>query len=385
VTDDPVAEARAAPLHKAFAALGFAPPRGRWNRAGDTAMPCPICGGRDRFAVNPKKGVWNCRGAAGGRDAIGMAAHLLGLDVRTRDGLLAAAHAVLRRSPDRETERPRQMQAAPARDDDNEYRARERAKADGKWRRGRPLANTAAGQYLALRCGIGAADLPKLHIRALERETLWDATGDAPSAAHEGPAMVGAFVDVRGEVIGCHLTWIDLHHPSKFRPPLPVTKKMRGSKKGGLIPLAGGRNAPRWVAGEGIENVLVVGAAEGFRADTFYCAAGDLGNLAGPAEREGGMAHPTLRGPNGRPAHVPSPVPRADQAPPHAATEAMWIDAHARESLLVADGDSEMLATAAMMARARSRLSVEGRKVTVVWPPAGMDFCDVLAGAGVGE
>ncbi len=37
------------------------------------------------------------------------------------------------------------------------------------------------------------------------------------------------------------------------------------------------------VVGEGIETVLGFARFDGFRADTFYCAAGDLGNLAGKA------------------------------------------------------------------------------------------------------
>ena len=48
----------------------------------EQAMPCPQCGGKDRFALNTAKNKWNCRGGStGGNDAIGMAAHILGLDV----------------------------------------------------------------------------------------------------------------------------------------------------------------------------------------------------------------------------------------------------------------------------------------------------------------
>src|SRR5277367_4083808 len=43
------------------------------------AGPCPACGGVDRFSVNIKKGIFNCRGANGG-DTIAMAQHALGLD-----------------------------------------------------------------------------------------------------------------------------------------------------------------------------------------------------------------------------------------------------------------------------------------------------------------
>ena len=41
--------------------------------------PCPQCGGDDRFAVNPKEGVWNCRGCGVGGDVIQLVQHLDGV------------------------------------------------------------------------------------------------------------------------------------------------------------------------------------------------------------------------------------------------------------------------------------------------------------------
>ena len=43
--------------------------------AGEYVGPCPVCGGKDRFGVNIKKQVWNCRGCGKGGDAIGLAQH----------------------------------------------------------------------------------------------------------------------------------------------------------------------------------------------------------------------------------------------------------------------------------------------------------------------
>ena len=39
--------------------------------------PCPACGGTDRFAINTRKRVFNCRGAEGG-DTIAMVEHITG-------------------------------------------------------------------------------------------------------------------------------------------------------------------------------------------------------------------------------------------------------------------------------------------------------------------
>jgi hypothetical protein len=40
--------------------------------------PCPVCGGRDRFAINTVKQVWNCRGCVRGGRAISLARHVTG-------------------------------------------------------------------------------------------------------------------------------------------------------------------------------------------------------------------------------------------------------------------------------------------------------------------
>ncbi|MCQ0986418.1 primase-helicase zinc-binding domain-containing protein [Jiella marina] len=232
-------------------------------------------------------------------------------------------------------------------------------------------------------------------------------------AIFEAPAMVLPFVDPSGAVVGCHLTFLDPHGP-KGRPSVWLravtvsgksageesveklpTKKMRGTKKGGLIPLTGfvARDGlilpdparPRLVIGEGIENVLAVAVSEDCPADTIYAAAGDLGNLAGRAA--GTFPHPTLKNKGGKaPLRVAGPEPKPDE-PPDAACQA---PASVTEILLVADGDSEIVATAAAMMRAESRLSVcphpepvegrgqAGRTVATAWPPQGADFCDVL-------
>ena len=42
--------------------------RGKVERVG----PCPNCGGHDRFAINIRKQVWNCRGCHKGGDRIAL-------------------------------------------------------------------------------------------------------------------------------------------------------------------------------------------------------------------------------------------------------------------------------------------------------------------------
>ena len=42
--------------------------------------PCPKCGGTDRFAINRKEQVWNCRGCDKGGDGIALVMHIQGCD-----------------------------------------------------------------------------------------------------------------------------------------------------------------------------------------------------------------------------------------------------------------------------------------------------------------
>jgi hypothetical protein len=45
--------------------------------------PCPKCGGTDRFSINTKKQVWNCRGCGVGGDTIALVRHLDNVDFIT--------------------------------------------------------------------------------------------------------------------------------------------------------------------------------------------------------------------------------------------------------------------------------------------------------------
>lgn len=418
-----VAEARLVTIAEAAVRLDLKFIKGR----SEHAQPCPVCGGTDRFAFNPKKSVWHCRGAGvGGHDAIGMAAHALELDLKRRDGFLAACSAVTGRDVPEGGERESDADRATrlARLDSLKLKhyedmARDQASADD-WRererdKARGIVNAAlfldgrdeASRYLNHR---GCQVPGDRWLRVSPSQTYWHGQDDrgSPVSLYEGAAMVAPFIDLAGTIIGCHLTWIALGRPPKYRPdlfaltregakaglaewrfgdphpdvagglyePLP-TKKMRGSKKGGLIPLCGRLDAERWVGGEGIENGLAFAGWEDFRPDTFYFAAGDIGNLSGPADPASRFAHPTLTKPdrNGheRPVMVAGPVPKRDRAP----DDIMPVAAHVRELVLLGDGDSEPVWTAAAVARARAAHHAPGRTILTVWPPRGRDLSDL--------
>lgn len=399
--DEFIEHARGVSIADAAIALGLK----IHGRKQEHAQACPACGGHDGFAFNTQKNKWNCRhSGAGGNDAIGMAAHINGLELKRRDGFLAACALVtgmpVPAGGDQETVADRQARlerldaikkknaaknAATEKQAEN-YREVERNKARGLYDRADFLSSSSTSMgrdYLLARCGGFAPDWEWLRIS--ENVTYWH----NKEAIYEGAAMIAPFMDIAGDLIGCHITWLDMKVADKFRPALKdpataellPTKKMRGSKKGGIIPLSGEMEATRWVGGEGIENGMAVAACENFRADTFYFAAGDLGNLSGPSDPASRFAHPYLtkadKNKKERPVMVAGAEPKKDQA----ADDAMFVLAHVTELVLLADGDSEPIMTAAAMGRARARLSLPNRKIAIAWPPRGLDFAELATGA----
>jgi hypothetical protein len=73
--DDLIERARAVDILAVAARYGA---QLRSHGGGEYAGPCPVCGGRDRFAVNTKKRIWNCRGCQKGGDAIALVQHIIG-------------------------------------------------------------------------------------------------------------------------------------------------------------------------------------------------------------------------------------------------------------------------------------------------------------------
>lgn len=462
--DDFIERARDVPIAEAAKRLGMAFKR----RGSEHPQPCPACGGKDRFSFNTDKNLWNCRGSAGGADAIGMAAHVMELDLNRRDGFLEACAAVLgeqipegatgeseedraaRQQRIAERQRQAEADAAERRKKQIDFRERERGKARGIYLHAVPIDRPPRGPHVRAYLARRGAGVPvDGWLRWAAELTYWHGEDELgrPAALYSGPAMVAPFIvpasssphggedgkarrgpkgaeataapgegypltkdrqplagapgavlysPPRGEdgaeiapgwfIVGCHITWIDLARSPKFRPLLadPVTgellptKKMRGTKKGGLIPLAGNPFARRWAGGEGIENVLAIARAERFRTDTFYFAAGDLGNLAGPADPASAFPHPTLTKIDAkgreRPVMVQGPVPKPDSD-----GDAIPVPGHVTELLLVGDGDSERVATASAMARAKRRYHRPGRLIPLIWPRAGSDFAQLMA------
>src|SRR5262245_20881394 len=76
----------------------------RLKRVGSELVgPCPVCGGRDRFGVNTRKQIWNCRGCAKGGDILDLVQHLdgvrLGEAVKSLTGMSPRSTSPTRPTP----------------------------------------------------------------------------------------------------------------------------------------------------------------------------------------------------------------------------------------------------------------------------------------------
>jgi putative DNA primase/helicase len=104
--------------------------------ATERAGPCPLCGGTDRFAVNSKLQVWNCRGCGKGGKAIDLVMHVHGVDFREAVAFLSGENT----APKPALVRP----AAGPRTDNGDNQE----KALALWRQRRPIVGTVAETYL---------------------------------------------------------------------------------------------------------------------------------------------------------------------------------------------------------------------------------------------
>ena len=262
--EDPrLEEARAIPVSEVAARLDV-PGLRRWGA--ELVGPCPACGGTDRFAINDRRGVYNCR-ACGGGDGLSLVRLVLGCDFRAALTWLcgdAAAEVDPELAACRRREREAQ-EAARAREADR-YRRAAIDRARGIWAAGRPAAGTPVQRYLELR-GVGPAAIggmpealryhPDLPYRHKPKGGEW-------ITVHRGPAMLAGILAPDGALIGVHRTWLDLgaengkaalRHEDEALP----AKKVEGSMKGGAIRLIahpGGGRAETLVMGEGIETTL---------------------------------------------------------------------------------------------------------------------------------
>lgn len=102
--DAMVAVARSIRLESEIVRRGIKLAPGGAERCG----PCPVCGGTDRFSINVKKQVWNCRGCATGGDVIALVQHIDAFGFKEAVEMLAgpAPGLAAKRQPKAESSAP---------------------------------------------------------------------------------------------------------------------------------------------------------------------------------------------------------------------------------------------------------------------------------------
>ena len=362
---------------------------------GELVGPCPVCGGTDRFAINLRSRVFHCRGAAKGGDVIAMVQYLAGsnfmaacedLTGRPPPGAREAETPAERRErEERQARRAAEIEAAAARRAASEayQREAERKRAFELWGEGIRIPGTPAAAYLAAR-GIEHVDGVRLRF-AETSYWVWSAPARAFIRAGRFPTMLAAITSpATGRFAAIHMTYLDPAAPRKATVAHPDTgeiepsKKIRGSKRGGVIALVGDGTATRLVMAEGIETTL--SAREAFlrrgRAldGVAFWAGFDLGNI-------GGAALDSVPHPDG--------LQRADKAgrmrsvkigsaEPDLSKPGIELPDRFADVVLIRDGDSEPRETDNTLRRGATRWRRPGRRLAIYGAPPGLDLNDQL-------
>ncbi len=354
--DARLAEAKLIPIMEIAERLGIADLK-RGGR--EWVGPCPVCGGRDRFGINPDQGVWNCRHCGAG-DGIKLVSHVLGCDFKgALSWLMGEAGVDL--DP---AEAARRAQAEKRRD---------AAIADARaiWNSCKPATGTPVSAYLRLR-GLPdwIADAPPPALRFHPALPYMVPSGDGRSyiEVHRGPAMVAGCLGPDGRLTAVHRTWLDMTrakgkvkilHDGVEQP----AKKIWGSKKGTAIRLthARGDQVNTLVMGEGIETTLTACAADAYPGAAYWAGV-DLGNMSGQR---------IIRGDGMKYAGIPDLHDDEAFLPPPWVT---WL-------VFVQDGDSEpKLTRAKLLAGLRRARATSPRlkRISIVHPGEGRDLNDII-------
>lgn len=359
---------------------------------------CPMCGGgtdakgkkrkADGFAVNPTKGVFNCRRGGVGGDVIAMVMHAKGVSFHEACELITGEPPPARGSVITEETRRKseELQAEAAErerrriEDDNIYRQREIRTVRDIYKYAHAFEGSSAEIYAGIR-GLVFPPAPADRAAPIKCVEAMPYHVDKDTVVHRGPAMVAPIINADREFQGLHFTYLDLtSEKGKLRleyegEPLDA-KKSRGSKKGNFIALSGPVAPSFLVIGEAIEKTTAVYMAlastgRDMSVSAFWSAC-DLGNLAGAAAAT--VVHPTLKTAKGRPIKVGGDVPDIE-------ITAIVIPDSVTDLVLLGDSTSDPFSTRLAMSRAAARYVRPGRTVRIAWAPEDVDFDDLLRDA----
>ena len=350
---------------------------------------CPLCGGgrtSARFEIRGQK--WVCAVCCRGGNVIGLVQAACQLRFRAAIDWLGGSRLI----DEREQESLRHKRAAQERvsaEQEAAQRERRRIRAYEIWRSGEALSRESAAGLMAEAYLIGRAIEPahlekasgaRLALRVHDHLSFYHVGADHKQRIlHKGPALLAAMIRPDGRFGAVHMTWIDPAQPGSKariideRGAIVSAKKMLGQKRSAHIALLGHAEPRRLFVGEGIETVLSVAVALAIagdlRVDDAFWAAGDLGNLGGPARQV--IAHPFLLNPRGLALHVPG-------FEPDLAQEALRIPDCVSELILLGDGDCDRFTAQACLQRAAKRHAKAGRLIRIAFAAEGTDYNDML-------
>ena len=159
------------------------------GRGVDKYGPCPVCGGTDRFSINTRKGLFNCRKCCVGGDVIALVQHLDGCDFPTAIDILTG-ETIARRQPLISSEELRRQRERREREQREDERRRTISAlriwdSAGDWR------GSDGDAYLRNRC-IDVAEIPR------EADIRWHPACTWETGVH--PCLVVLLTDaVSGE------------------------------------------------------------------------------------------------------------------------------------------------------------------------------------------
>lgn len=370
--EDWIARARAVSIEDAAAFVGavLKPPS-----APERCGPCPFCGGTDRFSINTRKQVFNCRGTEGGNGPVDLVMHATGCDFISACETLTGELRPQGTREESASERQAREKAVSERSEAIEKRRidQENEDATDAEREAAQIEKT----LVAMRPVTGTHAEAYLRARGLSMGSWADSLGFIADARYfdsggavvaRVPLMLAPIVFApTGNVIGIHRTYLDPHAPTKFRPQDGGSKKFYGRAQGGLIPL--GPIGETLMVGEGIETTRWAYQLGLGGDDVTTAAAASLVNLSGSCT--GTVPHPTLKNEKtGKPIPVPNGIPDPDRP-------GMILPPKVKRLILLGDGDSERLMTRARVMAAARRHRAQGIEVSVQFAPDGMDFASL--------
>jgi hypothetical protein len=216
---------------------------GRGERVG----PCPVCGGKDRFAINTKKQIWNCRGCAKGGDVVDLVQHLDGVDFKVAVATLAGDK--------RKPIAPVKPTVHHEKEDDREKTER----ALRIWHEASEVNGTLAEQYLRRR----GLELP-------DDDHALRFYSPCPFADTTYPALIALFRDVLTDEPKA------IHRIALAPGGILIAKRMLGRVGGCAVKLDADADVEHGLAvGEGIET-MIAARMRGFRPAWALGSAGTL-------------------------------------------------------------------------------------------------------------